>query len=815
MRTSLTTLCLLLLLAAQGQLRGRVQTIRGTAIQQASIALKRANDSMLIRSSLSDDSGQFQIRFSAKDTGFLEVTAIGYGRWFSAVIVPGLGEIPPIAITLQQHENEMSAVEVRAKKNLYQPVAAGLVMQVEASILSKGNTALQVLEKAPGVRIDQRNAAIALNGRDGVLVMINGNALRLSLEQLLSMLGGMAADDVEKIELFTHPPASYDAEGAAGVINIVLKKNRRMGNSGALTLMGGYGWGEKAGINARVARNIGKTNLSASYNFSHDKTYSDLYIESKQDMPMFSGRLSVLTGDTTSRIQNNHDLQLGLEHKLNESLSVGGNLILSSTYAHRVTNNYATYHLEPDSILHYQGKLGNVNDWKNLMGSIFMNKRFSEKTTARINLDYLTFRNKNNGTVNSSLLTEDGDQAGKEEKIFAPQQRGNADTRLQVYVGKLDWVRRFGSTGKWESGFKGSYTNVGTASALESQVNGDWVIREETVTAMTMRESIVAAYSSVAFSAGEKSTWVIGARIEGTAIKLDHAVSSNPKVHRKYWSLFPNISFTRKVSAKLSYNLSYVKRITRPSYNDLASYTTYSDPTAVYTGNPLLQPTISHNLKAGIALRSFNLSLQLARDEHPIARYQLTESPQRDLLYVSPQNLSWQNYLTLQAGIPIQINSWWSMDANWTGGYRQFQIDYTRERLKKTYFSYSANINHRFQLPSAFSMELGAWYNAASYNGTVRVSGFGALNAGVKKELPGNAGSIQFGATDILRSIRIRSNYGTLTREAFDASNFVDFQTEGTRFPILKLSYTKTFGYAKPRAAAVAEPEEKERVRKD
>ncbi|HEY4209459.1 MAG TPA: hypothetical protein VGM31_21690, partial [Puia sp.] len=140
---------------------------------------------------------------------------------------------------------QMKEAIVRGVRPPVQQTPAGIIVNVENSILSKGSTALEVLERSPGVLVDRRNNNIFLNGKDGVMVMLNGRLMRMPLPEVMNLLQGMSANDIEKIELLTTPPSKYDAEGSAGLINIVLKKGSRPGTHGNLSLTGGYAWAEK------------------------------------------------------------------------------------------------------------------------------------------------------------------------------------------------------------------------------------------------------------------------------------------------------------------------------------------------------------------------------------------------------------------------------------------------------------------------------------------------------------------------------------------------------------------------------------------
>jgi hypothetical protein len=203
---------------------------------------------------------------------------------------------------------------------------------------------------------------------------------------------------------------------------------------------------------------------------------------------------------------------------------------------------------------------------------------------------------------------------------------------------------------------------------------------------------------------------------------------------------------------------------------------------------------------------------------NPIARYQITESPLKDVLYVSPQNLQWQNNLSFQANLPWKVGNWWSMNYSFVGSWRQFKEDYTQQPVEKTYFSYSLNFSQSFTLPKNFSAEISGWYNSWHYNGTVKIAGLGALNAGIKKELNNNGGSFQLSVSDLLRTIRFNAYYGTLTEEAFSIKNHVDFNTESAKMPIIKLTYSRSFGSStgkNQRKQGAGSEDERDRIRKD
>ncbi len=819
MKILFTLLSCCFLQAAAGQVAGTLTTPGGQPIPSANVLLLRSGDSALIKAAVTDEKGAYRIENIRPGKYMLRFSCVGYLTENASPFELIVSEKKDFgARVLKEDNRQLGAVVVRAERPPFQQRPDGTVVNVENSILTKGSSALEVLERSPGVVIDHRNNSINLNGKNGVTVMINGKSMNMPVEQVVSLLNGMSADELEKIELLTTPSARYDAEGSAGIINIILKKNKRPGTNGSLSLTGGYGKGEKGTGSLNLAQNTDKLGLYGSYTFSHDRTYSDLYITSSQNMPILGGQLDVIVRDTTRALRNNHNATFGLDSKLTAKTSVGGSVTYNNSTESSTTPSHNNYNVLPDSLLQYDGQVTGNNRWNNLVTSIYGEKTIREGEKVLLTFDYLHFANHDPTDIQNSFLNKEGTQAGSNDSLFSPRQKGYANTSIQVGVAKLDYTKQLSKKTKLEAGVKGAYTRSTSLSGIESLVNGAWAARSEASNDILIKEGIGAAYASLNARITPSVNLVIGARYEYSNTKMDDRRTGQGIVDRKLGVLFPNLFFSKKLNEFADWQLSYTKRISRPSYNDLASYVGYSDPSAVYTGNPFLLPTITHNIKLGYNYRGYSFSLLFSRDENPIARYQITESPSRDLLYVSPQNLSWQNNLNFQTSLPWKVNNWWSMSYSFAGGLRQFREDYTKEPVEKTYFGYSLNFSQTFTLPQNFSAEISGWYNSRAYNGTTAVAGLGALNAGLKKQLKNDKGTFQLSFSDLLKTVRYNVRYGTLTEEAFSIKNHVTVNTESSKIPILKLTYSRSLGAGTLKSSRKQDGgsgDERDRIRKD
>jgi iron complex outermembrane receptor protein len=721
--------------------------------------------------------------------------------------------------TIAPTARRLDSVVIRGRKPLFQQLPFGTVVNVGSSVLSKGSTALQLLERSPGVTIDYRYNSIALNGKSGVNVMLDGKPMHLSIDQVVSLLNSMSADDIEKIELMTTPPAKYDADGSAGIINIVLKKSKRTGTNGALSLTQGYGWGEKDIANLSLANNSKNLGLYASYTFTHDRSYNYLFGKSYEDFPPLGGPMDIEFHNTSKPLQNNHQARAGFDAKAGTKTSFGGSLDFSSLITSSTSHNTRLFTILPDSPLLFDGTVSATNRWTNLLSSFYFEQNLGKDEKLGVDFDCLYYHNNNPTNVQSSFFNKAGEQAGtSNDTLFAPNQRGFAHTLIRVGVGKADYQDQISKKLKLEAGGKGSYTNSTSTSAIQSQVNGDWIDRPETSNNMVMTEGIGAAYASGDYRPNNALSITAGLRYEYSRTRMTDPVTGATTSDRILGALFPSIFLSGTTGDNTGWSLSYTKRISRPTYNDLSSFVAYNDPVSVFTGNQFLKPTITNIVKLGYHYHGYAITILASHDDYPIARWQATASPTGDLLYISPQNLNFANNLSMQLDLPWKPFTWWTMDISGIGGWVRFKETYTPLPVEKTWFGYNLHGSQTFNLTSSLVLELSGWYSGPSYEGSVKNTPVGSVDGGIKKELPKNGGILQLSIADIFKTVKYKNYYGSLTPDPFDGRSWDIYNPESRQSQIVKLTYTRSFGAGtgkSQRAPDTGSQDEQDRVRKN
>jgi len=787
MKTLFPILCALLFASvASGQVSGILADTNGGPLPFATVVLLKSTDSAIVRSTLSDEKGRFALSAAPSGAYLIKVSSIGYANYCSPLIV--LDHSHPSydsgTILLKTVGKQLGEVVIRANKPLVQQEAGGLVVNVQNSLLTKGSSVLQVLARSPGVIVDLQTSTISLNGKGGVMVMLDGKLLRLSADQVAALLNGMTADDIDKIELLATPPAKYDADGNAGLINIVTKRNKRSGTSGALTASAGYGKGDKASADINLNHNSGKFSLHASYSYAKDHYYWLLLAQGSENVPIIGGWTNFHYNGQGNILSAYQGVSGGLDYHASAAVTIGGNVYYSSSSDKNIRHNFGNYALA-DSNLVFDSQLEGTSHTHYLHPNLYLAQNISKDQKFNVNLDYFGHHSNSPTQVQSNFS----------DSLFSPRQRNLANAGIDVFVAQMDYSNSFNKRLQLETGLKSTYTRNRSVAGIENLVNNQWVpIGSGTSNDLATRELIGAGYAVLNWKPDSLTSLSAGARYEYSRNTTDHSLNAQYFVDRRLGKLFPDFFLSRKLNATDGLQLSYTERISRPSFADLASYVAYNDPVSVFTGNPALKPTVTHNLKLAYNQGDELFSILYSRDTDPIVGVQGVPGPTSGLVYLTPENADWQNNLTAQATIPVKAAVWWEMNYNFIGGWHRYRISYFPELLVKSYLSYSLNVTESFKLPRLYAIELSGYYNSSSYGGNNRSNGNAICNLGFKKDLENNKGSFQLSIADIFRTNIYRGHVGAVTTDAFNSNVYVKYESESYFRPIIKLSYSCSFG---------------------
>jgi hypothetical protein len=225
----------------KGTLTGKIVDEKNEPAGYATVGAYNVKDSTLVRGTATTIDGDYSLENLAPGNYYIQSSMVGYEKIRSLPIQVAAGaKLPVPVIQLKKQLHQLKEVSISTTKPLIENQIDKMVMNVENSVLATGNTAMELLQKAPGVTVD-KDGNISLRGKSGVLVMLDGKPTYLSQDQLANLLRATEANSIQSIEIMTNPSAKYDAAGNSGIINIKMKKNQNFGTNGTLTVGGGYG----------------------------------------------------------------------------------------------------------------------------------------------------------------------------------------------------------------------------------------------------------------------------------------------------------------------------------------------------------------------------------------------------------------------------------------------------------------------------------------------------------------------------------------------------------------------------------------------
>ncbi|WP_207434575.1 TonB-dependent receptor [Sabulibacter ruber] len=786
----------------QFSVSGRVEEAAGEPTPFANVLLLNATDSALVKGVLAGDNGTYLIENIKPGKYLLAASMVGSGKTFSpAFTVP---EAPSgkkvIHLVLPGGSTQLKEVQVVGQKPLFEQQLDRLVVNVQGSIVSAGSTALDVLERSPGITLNRQSNSISISGKDGVIVMINGKQSRVPISSIFQMLSGMNAGNIEKVEIITTPSAQYDAEGNAGIINLVLKKNENYGTNGAYSLTMGYGWYEKPAGTFNLNHRTEKLNLYSDYSFSRDHEYNG--IETFRQTTHQGQVTQTSSFNSRQPVTTNHTGRVGFDYTLTPKTTLSG---LVSGFSDRwdtgpkdeVGTSETRINGNLESVVRTQHR--EVNHWRHLMGNLNLTHKLPQNQEITIDTDYLYYhdRNPHHYTFNYEWY----ESAERMEEQLGMEKT----TPIKLWVSKLDYRNSLAENTSLEAGVKVTLSKLRNKVEVQNYRDGVWEPNPEFSQHIRMLEDIGAAYLNVRHQLPYKIKLQTGLRYEYTHTDLA-TIERQRIVDRRYGNFFPSIFVSRDLTKKSSVQVSYSRRITRPTYNNLAPFVFFIDPNSFLSGNTNLRPTITNAYQGTYRfLDSYLLSVGYSYDKTPIVAWQLHLDPETNKQYARAENLKYAHNFSLNFSFPLSPTNWWQIQSNLMGIWISNTGLYDGQEVTINGGFASVNISQSFKLPKSFSAELSGFYLSRRPMGIAYGKPFGSLNAGLQKELPNEKGVLRLAIEDIFWTRRFR-----LLSDLKDLNLYSDFDGVFSDPRVVRLTYSRNFGNRKMKAATKRETSSEE-----
>jgi hypothetical protein len=472
---------------------------------------------------------------------------------------------------------EKTTVEFKLDKQVY---------NVGKDLTVRGGTVSDVLDNVPSVSVDVEGN-VALRGNDDIRILINGKPSGLVGLNSSDALRQLPAESIERVEVITSPSARYDAEGSAGIINIILRRSKLQGLNGALTANAGYP--ETYGLSGNINYRTGDFNFFTTAGYNNRGSLGNSFTNS-----IFPNGNTVTETRTFDRQRKGLSGNFGLEYYINDNTSVTGSVVV------RDSNNE---NLSENTIV----QTGEVNT---------TSQRFSPEDEEDFTLQYsLNFDKKweNDGNLSIELQLEDS-----EEDEFTNIRNIGLDTQRETnqtvenqdrFLAQVDFVQPLGENHRFEAGYRGNFNELNTDYVVTEDVDNDGVftLNTDLTNNLIYKEKVNAFYTQWG-SKVNKFNYLLGLRLEHTDIEVDQR-TNNSFSNRDFTNLFPTVNLNYELTEKQTVSLGYNRRIRRARNRFINPFPSRTSQTVLFQGNPDINPSISNGLDLGYLNRLGKVTL--------------------------------------------------------------------------------------------------------------------------------------------------------------------------------------------------------------
>jgi len=675
---------------AQYQVKGTYLDGSGAPIPYSSVLLLNSKDTTMVQGQITDESGQFLIETNRAGRYLIAVSSVGFKEVTSEIF--DLNEEQTLVdlgiLSTDEDIDVLEEVLVQADKPFFEQKIDRTIINVQSNITAAGGTALDILARSPGVTVDRMNSQVALSGKSGTRIMINGKLTQMPLAAAVQMLDGMNAENIERIELITTPPAKYEAGGDAGMINIVLKKNTDIGTNGNVSLFGGYGREERYGGGFNFNHRTKKFNLFGDYSFR--RTHANQLATQDRTVLVDGEPVQVVNDVDRDTYENFHSGRLGFDWDLSPRTLVASSFNINKRKFTMESFTLIEEQVDSANPTSVEMVTNELNEWRMYVGNFNVTHDFNDSHRISLDLDYIDYYQDQPTDYaldffdeEHTLTSQGGIQVEKQ-------------TPITTWVGKIDYWTKVSDRVSIEAGLKRIRSDLINDVTVDTLDNGLWVRDSIFTNYSEMDENIKAAYVSTSIEVSEKLNLQIGIRYEHTTTDIDSREGENV-VYRKFGNWFPSIFMINEIDKNNSWVLSYSRRVNRPSFNQLAPWVLFVDPNNIYSGNVNLLPALTHTVKAEYRHKAVLVSLQYSHDKNAIVGFQPKIDEENRFLSLT-QNLDYQNNYSLTVAFPLQITAWWEMQNNLIGSFINLRADFLESPVEISTGNFNFNSTWRFDL---------------------------------------------------------------------------------------------------------------------
>ncbi|MFD2599314.1 outer membrane beta-barrel protein [Sphingobacterium corticis] len=746
-------------LYSQSIISGRIISPDQKPLTNVSVALLHASDSTVIAQEKTNRDGQYVLKTKQKTSVFLHVQTLEYADFYSDHFeVDGKAAKQIDDIYLRTDQTEIAAVSVMGRQPAIRQYADKLVVDVEGSVLSEGNNALELLEKTPGIVSDGKGN-FSIQGRAGANVRIDGRETYLTGAQLANLLRGMQASDVAKLELMSNPSAREDAAGTAGIINIITKRNKRNGFGGDIFVRGSQSRRSQGTVGGSIHYKVNGLNMYANGSIGREYSEDSTIIERRF---LSEGALqSIQRQKETQELSPGkfHSIRTGASYEFND----GG--ILDASF-HWMRGRFISSSLidmnttTSENILLQTATTNNSFDetFNNLTFNVnYVNKYEGEDHFLKINFDYAPHGN----DYDNQFRTDINDINSGNQRTSA--RANKQDLSNTTYAGRLDYSKPFNNEqSKLEMGWKATYFFINNDVQNDTLSGNNWVLDPNTSNRFQYTQHIQAAYAMYSGKV-KRFEYQAGLRGEYTFIKANQ-VTLNDISEQRYFDLFPNGFLLFNINDNNTIRTSFSSRIERPGDHDINAFRIYQDAFTYSEGNPELKPERSYIGEVGHGFKNALFTTLSMSYGYDVINWVSRVGSNVGENLTRPANIG--NFKNYSANMMYnnRFTSWWTGNHYVNAFHNNYRGEIDDVILDSKGSSWTANSRHTLELKYGLRAEVAAYYNSGVTTGAMRTDERYGLDLAAEKKLLNDRAMLKLAVTGLIRNgnPKYTSTYGDL-----------------------------------------------------
>lgn len=703
------------------------------------IVVKNSND--IITGGITDDKGEFLIKGLALQSFEVEVQFMGYKTQKISIELSSKSKTINIGtVFLEEEVTMLKDVEVVGEKSTIVQKIDRKVVNVGVDLINAGPTASDMLNNIPSVSIDPQNNTVSLRGNSNVRIFIDGKPTNLSPAQVLQQIPSAS---IKQVELITNPSAKYNPEGMSGIINIILHKNANLGFNGSVNAGANFAITPKGNASAEMNYRINKINFYTNYSINNGIWRNNGRIRTESNL---SDDNSNLQEFYIKNLNNNNFWKTGLDYYLNDKNTISFFTVQSFSNNHSYFANDVDYFndVNPDFTQIFEAKNKGHNQIYNLG---YKHKFDNPMQTLDIEVNY----NRNNTPEDSRFL--DGDR-----NLLQTNQIENISDNLII---NADFVLPVGETAKWELGLESRFDGT----------NNDFDQNLIAFSDFEYKRNIQSAYANFGKQSGLWS-YQVGMRFENYIVKaLFNQVGESPGSFKdEIFTFYPSAFITYEASEKNSFNLSYSRRVDRPSIRQVNPIREWSSPTIDQVGNPELRPQFTNSVELNFTRKiksgSITSGIFFRYVNDLISQVVITSPFDENKRLLTHDNFDNNTQYGAEISGNMNLKKWWSLNFGVDSYFRNARgvIENTNRELEETTADailFNARMNHTFTVNKDFRI---IWFTM--YRGGVEDIQFNnelmwRTDIGFRYNILKGKGSIGMRFNDMFNTMRARFNSDT------------------------------------------------------